>query len=332
MPKKILIVGGEGYIGKVLCLDLVKKYKIFSLDNLIYNQNKNKKLNLNNNYKFINFDITNISNFDELLDDVHAIVILAGLVGDPITKKYSKLSNQINLIGIKSLINKSLKNKIERLIFISTCSNYGLIPNKNYADENHILNPLSDYAKAKVEIENYILSLKGKIDTTMTILRFATAFGLSDRMRFDLTLNEFALDIFHNNFLEVFDKDTWRPYCHVSDFSNLIQIVLETKKKLINFEIFNAGSKSNHASKKILVDKILKYTQSNNIKYLENGFDPRNYKVNFNKVESILNFEAKYSIDYGINEIINALSNNKFKDVLKNRKSYGNYIIPNEKV
>ena len=100
-------------------------------------------------------------------------------------------NNKINFFAIRNTIDSVLKNKIKKLIFISTCSNYGLIEHKKLASENHKLDPKSLYAKQKVLAEKYILQFKKKTDTTVTILRFATAFGVSKRMRFDLTVNEF---------------------------------------------------------------------------------------------------------------------------------------------
>ena len=102
---------------------------------------------------------------------------------------------------------------------MSTCSNYGLIKGDYLADEEHDLNPLSLYAKSKVNIEKYILSLYKKSSMRPTILRFATAFGLSPRMRFDLTVNQFTKELKLNKKLQVFDENTWRPYCHVKDFA-----------------------------------------------------------------------------------------------------------------
>ena len=130
------------------------------------------------------------------MNDVYCVVILSGLVGDPITKKYPILSKNINEKLIKKIINQSFQKKIPRLIFVSTCSNYGLRDISSKAKENSVLKPLSLYAKSKVSLEKFILSKKQQSITVPTILRFATAFGLSRRMRFDLTINEFTKDIF----------------------------------------------------------------------------------------------------------------------------------------
>ena len=120
------------------------------------------------------------------------------------------------------------------------------------------LQPLSLYAEHKVDIEKYILSLKDKISICPTILRFSTAFGLSPRMRYDLTINQFTKSIFNNEQLEVFDSNTWRPYCHVNDFSLALEKIIEADSKLTNFEVFNVGGEKTIIQKQI-TELVLKY-------------------------------------------------------------------------
>ena len=143
MKKKILLVGGAGYIGTVISNDfLLKEYKIKCFDSLIYSQNYCiKSLLKNENYEFILGDLKNYNNIDNLLEGITDVVILAGLVGDPITRKYPKLSKEINYVALKSFIEKCNGKKLEKIILISTCSNYGLIDRDDMADENHVLNP-----------------------------------------------------------------------------------------------------------------------------------------------------------------------------------------------
>ena len=311
--KKILIIGGEGYIGQELNSFLQsqkQKFEICVVDSVLYKQlplKKNKKFS---NYSFLKYDLSNNKKNDEILNNVYCVILLSGLVGDPITKKYPLESKKNNETLIKKFINQSFKKKIPRLIFISTCSNYGLRNINNKAKENSILKPLSLYSKSKVSLERFILNKK-KGSTVPTILRFATAFGLSPRMRFDLTINEFTKDIFLKKKLDVYDIDTWRPYCHIKDFSRLIYKVINADKNKVNFQVFNAGSTTNNFTKQMIIQRILKYIKTKNIRYLDKGKDRRNYRVDFSKVNKKLDFKIKYSIDYGINEIIDWLKKNK---------------------
>jgi nucleoside-diphosphate-sugar epimerase len=327
--KSILIIGGEGYIGNVVCNNLISAgYSVSSFDKLIY---KNDLCILNkihqNNYRFIYGDILDNDTIKPSIEKADVVVLLAGLVGDPITIKYPEESELINDQGVKNVIELCNQASIEKLIFVSTCSNYGLIEGDELADENHGLNPLSPYAKSKVNMEKYILSLKDRTQMNPTILRFATAFGLSPRMRFDLTISEFTRELAMGNELLVYDAHTWRPYCHVQDFSRLIQLLIEAPNEKVSFEIFNAGGDINNATKQMIVDAILEIIPNGKVRYQVHGSDPRNYRVSFEKVKSILGFKPKYTIQDGINELIESIQNHVFDHVNENRNFFGNYEI-----
>jgi len=327
--KNVLLIGGEGYIGNIVAQNLMSNGSIVtSYDNLMYNNHQCvlNKIQLDN-CNFIYGDMQNKERLESVIENSDAVVLLAGLVGDPITKKYPEESALINDQGVKNVIDLCAKYNVENFIFISTCSNYGLIENNELADENYKLNPLSLYAKSKVNAEKYILSLKDKTNMHPTILRFATAFGLSSRMRFDLTVSEFTRELAMSKELLVYDAHTWRPYCHVQDFSRLIQMVLEAPKEKVAFEVFNAGGDVNNATKQMIVDMILNKIPDGKVKYQKYGSDPRNYRVNFNKVKTVLGFEPKYNIQDGINELVEAIDNHVFDHVDENRNFHGNYEI-----
>ena len=279
------------------------------------------------NYCFINGDMLNTEILKPLIEKAETVILLAGLVGDPITKKYPKESALINDKGVKNVIDLCADLNTKKFIFISTCSNYGLIKNNELADEKFELNPLSFYAKSKVNAEKYILSLKDTTGMNPTILRFATAFGLSPRMRFDLTISEFTRELALGKELVVYDADTWRPYCHVKDFARLIQMVIEAPIEKVSFEVFNAGGDVNNAKKKMIVDTIINKIPKGRVKYQEHGSDPRNYRVNFNKVESVIGFEPKYTIQDGVEELIGAINNHVFDRVDAMPNFFGNYEI-----
>jgi len=315
--KKILIIGGAGYIGTVVTEHFLSLgHQVICIDKFLYQNNFSIHSFLGNkNFRFIYGDMNDDKLTSKLLNEVSDVVILAGLVGDPITKKYPEIAHKINDLGLKKFIDNCNNKGLDRVVFVSTCSNYGLIKEDVVADENFILNPLSLYAKSKVEIENYIINLKDTVDYDSTILRFATAFGLSARMRFDLTVSDFVKNIVSGEELVVYDAHTWRPYCHVKDFARLISIViLDAEKKDISFEIFNAGGDVNNYTKKGIVDLILAKIPEAKIKYQDHGFDPRNYRVNFNKVKKILKFEPMYTVNDGIDELLLAFKNEVFNN------------------
>jgi nucleoside-diphosphate-sugar epimerase len=326
LKKKLLIFGGEGYIGRVVQDELnLKNYKCVSFDNLIYEKNKKNYLKKNKDRQIIFGNIKDVKKIEKLLKDFDLVLILAGLVGDPITKSYPLLSKKINENYIKKLINTCLASNIERLIFVSTCSNYGISKNNKRLKENAPLRPISLYARSKVRIEKFILSKKNKTQKICTILRFATAFGSSPRMRFDLTLNEFVKTMFDNKILEIYDKDTWRPYCHVKDFAKIIDKVFQAAKRKVFFEVFNAGSSKNNFTKLMIVQKIKKFFKNRKkIKFVDNSKDMRNYEVNFDKIKRKLNFISNWTLEKGIREIALKLNKKKYP-----KSSNGNYKIYN---
>ena len=317
--KKILVIGGSGYIGRVLIEDLIKdKFEVTNIDLKIYDdQIKNPQIE-NKIEKFVQLDLRDTALIEKYLDANDSIVILGGLVGEPITNKYLNLSKSINEIGIKNLIDTCDKfKKIKNIIFISTCSNYGITNNNELVNEDHELKPLSPYAEAKVKIERHLLS-KSETSYAPTVLRFATAFGLSQRMRFDLTVNHFCYSMFKDRKIEVYDADTWRPYCHVRDFSRLIIKVLNSDKEKINRKVFNAGSNQNNFTKEDILNLILKKIPNSKIIVKKGGVDRRDYRVSFEKVENELNFKAKYSVEDGIDEIVNILQSDQNKYLKEN--------------
>ncbi len=324
--QNIVIIGGAGYIGSVVSdFFSKKKFQVKSIDNLIYKQKTplNKK-----NFNFYNLDISK-KKIHNLIDNNSIVILLAGLVGDPITKKYPKISKKINEDYIIKIINLCFLKKVKHLIFVSTCSNYGVTKTKRMVDEKSKLNPLSSYAKSKIKIEKYLKIKFKKNNIKTTILRFATAFGISNRMRFDLTINQFVRELFLKNELEVYDTGTWRPYCHVKDFARAIySSIISKNKKLL--EIYNVGSNSNNFTKEQIIKKIGKYIKTHKINYVSKKSDYRNYKVNFNKMKKKLNFVPRYSVDYGIKEILNAMKKKQYLSLSQSKDFFGNYKIKNQ--
>ena len=327
--RKILVVGGAGYVGAVLTDHLLNEnYQVRSFDQFLYQNNHCVLPYLGRTgYESHYGDLCDTHSVLNSLENVSDVVLLAGLVGDPITKKFPKISKRINEEGIQRLIETLNGRGINRLIFVSTCSNYGLIENNKLANEEFELKPLSSYATAKVAAEKKLLSMRGETDFSPTVLRFATAFGISPRMRFDLTVSEFTRDLALGKELLVFDAHTWRPYCHVRDFARLIQIVLEAPKQRVANEVFNAGGDINNYTKQMIVDAILEYLPNSRVRYQEHGSDPRNYRVDFRKVREQLNFSPQYTVKNGVAELLSAMENRVFEHVEKNPSVYGNYKI-----
>lgn len=328
--RHVLLVGGGGYVGGAVTNGLLARgYKVRVLDLLVYDHNRaSLGFGGRDGYQFIYGDMGDAETFDRALEGVSDVVILGGLVGDPITKKFPEESGLINDEAVRGCIDRLNGKGLDRVIFISTCSNYGMIGEDEIADESFALKPLSLYAKSKVAAEDHILSLDGKADFRPTVLRFATAFGLAPRMRFDLTVNEFARELYLGRELVVYDAHTWRPYCHVNDFARLIDHVLKSPAQDVAFEVFNAGCDANNHTKQSIIDIILRKLPNRKVVFQANSADPRNYRVSFEKLRSKLGFEPVHTVEDGIDEIFGALSNHLFDDADSQRDYYGNYALP----
>lgn len=325
----VTIFGGAGYIGPVVAKRLLRAgYRVRIVDMFLYGT-ENIVLGLADEpgLEILNGDEGRADILARGLSDASDVVILAGLVGDPITKKYPEAHQAVNEDGIRGIIDSLDGRGLRRVVFVSTCSNYGLIPEGTLADENYELNPLSLYAKAKVGIEQKLLALKGQVDFEAVALRFATAFGLAPRMRFDLTVSQFTREMYLKRDLLVYDPDTWRPYCHVQDFADVIQRVLEAPSADVAFDVFNAGGDANNFTKRMIVETIQALIPDAPVDYQEHGTDPRNYRVDFSKIRERLDFSPRFTVEDGVRELIAALDQKLFIDVETRPNFYGNYEI-----
>lgn len=317
--KNILVTGGAGYIGSGVLRDLLfSGYRVTCIDNLMFGGESLLDILHNKNFKFINCDINNHDDLDIIFSNnkFDAVIHLAAIVGDPACKLYSELAIKTNWESSKKLLEKSKNNGVSKFIFASTCSNYGKMDDpKAFVDENSKLAPVSLYAELKVKFENYILNEIEKVsEFSVTSLRFSTVYGISPRMRFDLTVNEFTKDLALGKELVVFGEQFWRPYCHVKDFSNAFITILNSKKEKVAYNVYNVGNTSENYTKKMLVNEIKKILPDAKIKYIAKNDDPRDYRVNCDKIKKELGFKTNMTVPDGIEEIKRVIQENIIKD------------------
>ena len=330
--RRVLLIGGGGYIGTVLTGSLLAAgFQVRCIDCFLYrNQSALLPFVGHPEFAFVHGDLTDRALVRSQAMEATDVVILGGLVGDPITKKYPEESTHINLNGVKGVLAALDGCGLNRVIFISTCSNYGKIGDNETADENHTLTPLSLYAEAKVAVEKGILDAPDPPDYQPVVLRFATAFGLSPRMRFDLTVSEFTREMYLGRELLVYDPDTWRPYCHVRDFADVIHRVLVAPPDVVSGQVFNAGGDANNYTKRQLVDELKTFFPDAAVRFQDHGGDPRNYRVDFSKIRKTLHFEPSYLVRDGIAELVGAFKQRLFDNVDDNPDLFGNYTIDYE--
>ncbi|MBT4952228.1 MAG: NAD(P)-dependent oxidoreductase [Pelagibacteraceae bacterium] len=324
--KNILITGGAGYVGSGLLRELLLKgYNVTCVDNLLFGEESLLDIQHNKNFTFYKCDINNSKKLDEIFlkNNFDGVIHLAAIVGDPACKLYSDLAIKTNLDSSKWLLERSKIAKVSKFIFASTCSNYGKMDDPEaYVDENSKLAPVSLYAELKVKFEKYMLSENQKIDGFFpTSLRFSTVYGLSPRMRFDLTVNEFTKDLVLGKELIIFGEQFWRPYCHVKDFSNAFITVLDSPNEKVAYKVFNVGDTKENYTKKMIVNEIVKILPNSKITYVIKNDDPRDYRVNCDKIKNELGFKISMTVPDGIREIKRVIEKNLIKDP-ENQKYY----------
>lgn len=300
--KTVLVTGGAGYVGSVLIKKLLdQNYNVKIIDSLVYGSDGISDYTNSDSIELINSDIRKIQNIPDIFYNVNCVIHLAAVVGEPLCKKIPLAAKQINEFATKNIIKLSKKSGVERFIFASTCSNYG--SSETIVDENSPVFPLSLYSKCKVNSEKFLLFEKSNTFQPC-ILRFATAHGLSPRMRFDLLLQEFLRDAIIDKKISIFGQDFWRPLIHVEDMADACISCINAPSKLISGQIYNVGSNEENYTKKQLAEKIQKFIPDIEIEIIKSKKDPRNYKVSFDKIRNSLNFNTKKSVTDSIAEIL----------------------------
>jgi nucleoside-diphosphate-sugar epimerase len=244
------------------------------------------------------------------LHDVDAVVHLAAIVGDPACARQPDLAREINLDATKLLVDDAARAGVERFIFASTCSNYGKRDNGSLATEEDDLKPVSLYAETKVAAELDILGRNGAGPRIATCLRFATVYGTSPRMRFDLTVNEFTREVALGRELVVFGEQFWRPYVHVRDVADAVAITLDAPAEAVAGQVFNVGGTQENYRKLDIVNLLKDRFERPVVRFVHKDEDPRDYRVSFEKVKSAIGFEVRRTVSDGIDEVASLVRTN----------------------
>ena len=299
---EVFITGAAGYIGSTLCrLLLSDSYEVTGIDKLLFGGRSLLGLLQSNNFRFLRDDICNTAAYENLLDSRTTIVHLAAIVGEPASRNAPEEAIRTNVEATKRLINLAIQKKVEKFMFASTCSNYGKCGHEELVTEECDLHPLSLYAETKVEIEKYLANeVKDRLN--WTILRLATVYGISPRLRFDLTVNDFTLHAIVDKKLTIFLPESSRPYVHVMDVAAAVQLVLNNMNSTAQ-EVFNVGDTTENYKKIDIVNEIKKIVGDFDVELVEKGNDLRDYKVGFEKIKGKLNYQTTRTVSDGIGEI-----------------------------
>jgi len=304
--EKILVTGGAGYIGSVLSKLLLESgYKVRVIDNLRFGGESIVELFNNPNFEFVKGDTRNENDIRIALEGVDYVAHLAAIVGDPACAKEPEVAIETNLDATRNLYKIANELDVKRFVFASTCSNYGKMEDSNcFVNEESKLAPVSLYAETKVDAEQFLLSQSKANICKPTCLRFSTVYGLSPRIRFDLTVNEFTKDLAMNKELVIFGEQFWRPYCHVIDLARGVLEVIKADIEKVAFDVFNVGDTSENYQKQMIVNEIVKQLPDSKIKYVAKDEDPRDYRVSFEKINKKLGYSISKTVPDGIMQII----------------------------
>ena len=312
-----MVTGAAGYIGSVV----VRKFldaglRVIGVDSLEFGTHGVDELVKHENFQLINADIRAPEHWLAAVNASDAILHLAAVVGDHACAAQPDLATSINVDASSRLLEAAISSpRTQRFIFASTCSNYGQHRGSAYCDENSELRPVSHYARTKVTMERRVLEVATASGFSASCLRFATAFGLSPRMRFDLTVNDFTRELAEGRHLEIFGSQFWRPYCHTQDIARACLAHLKAAPHLSANKAFNVGATKNNFTKGQLARILRSYIPAASIDFIEKGKDLRSYKVNCDLFADTFDYQTKYTINDGLVEIIEALEAASFSGI-----------------
>lgn len=330
----MVITGGAGYIGSLLTGELLRLgYRVTVLDALLFGGESLMGFYHHPNFRFVKTDVTEAR---ALLDAVRrvdgrpkAVIHLAAIVGFPACQAVGRqVAWKYNVEATRLVFEQAVQLGAERFIFASTYSNYGVAPDGRPVTEDSPLNPQSLYAETKIAAEEYLLAQKDA-PTAPLIFRFATLYGISPRMRFDLIVNQFVLEAFLKRQLIIYQRGYSRSFVHIYDVVRGIVLGLEAEESLIRGEIYNLGTEDGNYTKDQIVALVLKRLPETVVEYkdLTFGGDMRDITVSFEKIRTRLGFRATRTVDDGIREVLEALKSGLIRSPLDERYRNAQFIV-----
>ena len=309
--KKVLLIGGAGYIGSVLTRRLLESgYQVRVLDLLLFGRASIDELCSHPRFELFRGDFRHVDAVIHAVRGMDAVIHLGAIVGDPACAADEKTTLETNYAATALVADVCKGYGVSRFIFASTCSVYGT--SDEVVDEKSDLHPVSLYAATKIDSEQILLTCRGE-QFHPTILRLGTAFGWSHRPRFDLVVNLLTGKAFFENKIVIYNQEQWRPFVHTRDIARAFHSVLEAPLEAVSGEIFNVGSETlNHRLGDVgaAIRQLMPHVEV----VRESNADSRNYRVSFEKIRSRLGFECETSLASGIREIHQQLEAGQVSD------------------
>lgn len=291
--KKVLLTGGLGYIGTHFFETYQDQYLLKILDTNFFN---NKLIESEN---IIFKDIREVEKKD--IEGFECVVHMAELSNDPLGDLNKEMTEKINHLGTKKLMEIANNTSVNKFIYMSSASVYGF--SESIMKEDSPINPLTEYSKAKAKNEKFILDNDFSFETI--ILRNSTAFGFSNNLRLDLVVNDLTFDGYFNKKINLLSDGTpKRPLVHIYDICNFIDILINESRDL-NKEIFNVGSDNLNFSIKQVAETVGKVLNLEDISFGLHDSDQRSYELSFKKIyEFFPSLKIKYNLEEGIKNLV----------------------------
>ncbi|HMB01789.1 MAG TPA: NAD(P)-dependent oxidoreductase [Spirochaetota bacterium] len=301
---KILVTGGAGYVGTTLVPQLLAEgYQVKVFDNLMHGGDYILPFFRYPGFSFIQGDVRDAKALQDACRDADTVIHLAAIVGFPACRKDPELAKGVNVDGTRNLIKATSRS--QHIFYASTGSNYGAV--EDICTEETPLNPLSLYGQTKTMAEKMLLE-----ERSATGYRFATAFGVSPRMRLDLLINDFTYKAITQGYLVVYESHFMRTFIHVHDMGRAFVFGLQNGDQ-VKGNIYNIGSeKMNYSKRKVC--ELIKEATGFYVHYADIGEDQdkRDYVVSYDKVNK-LGYDTTVSVEEGIKELAHALRAIHFK-------------------
>jgi nucleoside-diphosphate-sugar epimerase len=307
----VLVIGGAGYIGSMLCRKLLADgERVRVLDSLVYSDSAIRDLLGHPRFELVTGDCRHIQTAIQAANGVKSIVDLAAIVGDPACDQDQKNAIEINYAATRMLIEVAKGQHIDRLVFASSCSVYGATT--ELMNEESATVPISLYGKTKIDSEKVLLEARGS-DFHPVVLRLATVFGNGYRPRFDLLVNLLVARAAQEKLITIYNEHQWRPFIHVWDAARGFAAAVNAPAQKVSGEVFNLGDNRMNFTLREVAAEVCRTFPETEVRYISNT-DKRTYRVDFKKAERSLGFRCTVSLREGISELRRALEDGSVKD------------------